>query len=462
MHVYDSCRICLTEDINTSTMQPLFDDEDTCAEIVHRIELCGGIALKPHEEFPKMICSQCLDKLNVSFKFRSMCQASEHALLDAIVKSEMKSEPQEYDNAQIMSNDDDNGESEMFFDMPTEFIDAEEVGLEDITEKVEEEEEVIVESDMELNTESAEEFIECTDSEYFEEEVEEPKVKVNTKQTHIKKEPLLGEESVRKRPRPKAKTGITIKSELHRGKKSNRGRKKKEEPEMASIMCEICGNIYTKRNLLKMHMRRHMAEKPFACEICGKTFACPSEIGRHMRVHTGEKPYVCKYCGRTFADRSTNIKHERIHTNERPFTCQTCGKSFTYSNVLKNHMLTHTGEKPFPCIPCNKTFSRKHQLDQHIATITHQQTVRNQVVADVKMQELLHHVQPNQHITTIMHHQQAMRHPKLANVKVEHVIRQINPNQHIDSMAIQNTITNVEEVGEEYQRHNEDVYINAE
>lgn len=47
MHVYDLCRICLTEDINTSKMQPLFEtDDDTCNDIVQRIEVCGGIVVR--------------------------------------------------------------------------------------------------------------------------------------------------------------------------------------------------------------------------------------------------------------------------------------------------------------------------------------------------------------------------------------------------------------------------------
>ncbi|XP_039969738.1 transcription factor Ouib-like [Bactrocera neohumeralis] len=478
MHVYDLCRICLTEDINTSKMQPLFETEDdTCNEIVQQIEVCGGIVLKPHEEFPKMICVQCLEKLNVSFKFRSMCQASEHALLDAIVKSEMKTEPLDYEGAQIISKHEEDNEDEMFFDMHTEFIDAQEVHLEDITETVEEE---VLESDMEPNTESAEEFIEYTDSEYFEEELPKSIIKKTATPTYIQRQPVTSDNLVRKRGRPKTKPeGISLKSELHSGKKSNRGRKKKEEPEVASIMCEICGNIYSKRNLLKMHMRRHMAEKPFECEICGKTFACPSEIGRHMRVHTGEKPYICKYCGRTFADRSTNIKHERIHTNERPFTCQTCGKSFTYSNVLKNHMLTHTGEKPFPCIPCNKTFSRKHQLDQHIATITHQQTVRNLTTTDVKVQHMLQEDEPNQHVSNINHHQ-TLHTISATNIKVEHLLQQFNPNQHITTITqgqddrnlsvshmIEEEIDqtcerHIEEVDEDAEQQDSDVYINTE
>lgn len=42
----------------------------------------------------------------------------------------------------------------------------------------------------------------------------------------------------------------------------------KSPPEESStnIMCEICGNIYSKRAALNIHMRRHLAEKPFECE----------------------------------------------------------------------------------------------------------------------------------------------------------------------------------------------------
>ncbi|XP_067615413.1 transcription factor Ouib-like [Eurosta solidaginis] len=460
MHVYKLCRICLTEGNNTGTMQPLFEvDNERCSEIVQRIELCGGIVLKPHEEFPKMICTPCLEKLNVSYKFRSMCQASEHALLDAIVKSEMKTEPQDYE----LSKDEGDNDNEIFFDMHTEFIDAQEVHLDDLTETIEEE---ILESDMEPNNESAEEFIEYTDSEYFEEDPPEESMSKQSiypiPQVQVKIEPKDNENKGHKGGRPKAnKDQLNVKTELNRGKKSNRGRKRKEEPEMANIMCEICGNIYTKRSLLNMHMRRHMAEKPFACEICSKAFACPSEISRHMRVHTGEKPYACKYCGRTFADRSTNIKHERIHTNERPFTCKTCGKSFTYSNVLKNHLLTHTGEKPFPCVPCNKTFSRKHQLDQHIATITHQQTVRNLAAADVKVQQIIHDIQSNQHIATIT--EQANR-----GIKIAHIIEEVPTDEHLESTTStrHEIIRSSEEVDvkmthvfQQRQHHNADVYI---
>ncbi|KAM7362284.1 uncharacterized protein ACRADG_013053 [Cochliomyia hominivorax] len=386
MPVSKLCRICLQEDKGRTGMQPLFDEKNArCAEIVQRIEECGGIVLKQHEEFPNMICLQCLASLNTSYKFRSMCQASENALLDAIVKSELKSEPQESSVASssqskqkvLVSMEDP--EDEIFFDLRPDYIDGQIVDFDDLNdakaEFIEDEEEDDLDNgdngeseffgieEIDLDEIDGEEHLDDSDSDEGEKVFDGEFVSIPKKiKTEAKSK--------------KDKTAVDKKDNTKDKVKRGRGRKKNEsEPE--TNICEICGNIYSKRSLLNMHMRRHRAEKPFECEICGKHFTCPSEIGRHIRIHTGEKPFVCRFCGRTFADRSTNIKHERIHTNERPFVCQTCGKSFTYSNVLKNHMLTHTGEKPFPCIPCNKTFSRKHQLDQHLSTITHQQTVKN-------------------------------------------------------------------------------------
>uniref|UniRef100_A0A1A9WH25 Protein krueppel n=1 Tax=Glossina brevipalpis TaxID=37001 RepID=A0A1A9WH25_9MUSC len=335
MPVTNLCRICLAEDTNARGMQPLFDEKNPrCSEIVQRIEECGGIVLKPHNDYPKMICFKCLDYLNTSYKFRSMCQASENALLDAIVKYELKEEPQEVTTIKNSTEEDEDYE-EIYFDLHSEFIENQEVDLEDITDaavdyvEAKEEYDFVALEEIDVDEIEGEEHLDDSDTDDNE------------------ADNIIDDEFV---PIPKKKQRTFVKTEVKRGRtkgtdgnpqnrKAGRGRIKREaEPE--TNICEICGNMYNKRSLLNMHMRRHRAEKPFECEICGKTFTCPSEIGRHIRIHTGEKPYICRFCGRTFADRSTNIKHES-------------------------------------CVPCNKTFSRKHQLDQHFATITHQQTVRS-------------------------------------------------------------------------------------
>lgn len=73
----------------------------------------------------------------------------------------------------------------------------------------------------------------------------------------IKTEPKVKKEKVTSAGAKKDNT----KDKVKRG----RGRKK-NEAESETNICEICGNIYSKRSLLNMHMRRHRAEKPFECE----------------------------------------------------------------------------------------------------------------------------------------------------------------------------------------------------
>ncbi|KAM8703768.1 hypothetical protein ACLKA7_008405 [Drosophila subpalustris] len=366
MPEYMICRICLTEDMNIDTMTPLYDSQNVQCPLVRKIEEIGSIKLPPLEDMPSLLCCSCVSSLTSAYKFREMCQESERTFASSVVKAEMKLEPS--DDAIQLEGD----TVEYIYEATNEFIDPDEdiefdAMLEErLEDAIEEAETDTVYDDFNGSGEPDEKNIllgNASDSDYDpSEHMRRPKVR---KTRHIK----------RGRGRPRNSTLTVLKNGQAKSTNTSSANKSNEETS-TNIMCEICGNIYSKRAALNIHMRRHMAEKPFECEICAKTFAGPSELNRHIRVHTGEKPFTCKYCSRSFADRSSNIRHERTHTNERPFTCATCGKSFSYSNVLKNHMLTHTGEKPFLCMPCNKTFSRKHQLEQHMGTMTHQQTVR--------------------------------------------------------------------------------------
>ncbi|XP_030374749.1 transcription factor Ouib [Scaptodrosophila lebanonensis] len=377
MPEYMLCRICLTEDTDTNlNMTPLFDEHNMQGkELVRKIEEIGSIKLLPLVDIPSMLCSNCLQTLSSAYKFRETIQASERTFSANVIKDEndMKLEPtDDQTHIQIESHD-----VEYIYEGENEFIDAdEEVELSGmLEERLEDDGD---EDQMEYTVVASDDADEkdifltySSDSDYQpSERVRKPK---NRK----------GRPNKRGRPRnttSKRDHDITSPN-------ATKSPGKLDDGSSVNIMCEVCGNIYSKRGALNVHMRRHMAEKPFECEICGKTFAGPSELNRHIRVHTGEKPFTCKYCSRSFADRSSNIRHERTHTNERPFTCSTCGKAFSYSNVLKNHMLTHTGEKPFVCLPCNKTFSRKHQLEQHLGTLTHKQTANSrQAAVDIKYQ----------------------------------------------------------------------------
>ncbi|XP_070404115.1 zinc finger protein 37-like isoform X1 [Nothobranchius furzeri] len=149
---------------------------------------------------------------------------------------------------------------------------------------------------------------------------------------------------------------------LKRQKRAHRG----ERP----FSCELCGNYFSHKCFLNVHMRAHTGEKPYPCKTCGKCFRDSGHLTKHMRTHTGEKPYSCKTCGKCFNDSGHLTTHMRTHTGEKPYSCKTCGKCFRDNGSLTKHMRTHTGEKPYSCKTCGKCFRDNGSLIAHMRTHT--------------------------------------------------------------------------------------------
>ena len=62
-----------------------------------------------------------------------------------------------------------------------------------------------------------------------------------------------------------------------------------EGPAMRPFVCRLCHKRFTKRSLLKMHLKRHLdngRRGDFECKICGKDFNVKSNLSRHLkRMH---------------------------------------------------------------------------------------------------------------------------------------------------------------------------------
>lgn len=171
------------------------------------------------------------------------------------------------------------------------------------------------------------------------------------------------------------------------------------KPKVRKHTCEICNKKFLGKNDLRKHTRTHSNERPYVCKECGKgfrqagslknhiasihslgihnpsTFICnycskafpiKERLRLHLRTHTGDKPYACPHCPKTFARGGQLVQHTRTHTGARPFTCKHCNATFTCSANLKLHIKRHLDVRDYVCDICGKTFIRRDALKKHL------------------------------------------------------------------------------------------------
>ncbi|XP_048002910.1 zinc finger protein 878-like [Leguminivora glycinivorella] len=133
------------------------------------------------------------------------------------------------------------------------------------------------------------------------------------------------------------------------GKRRTRNHAVGGRPQIKNKCCEICGKMYNSFHM-RIHMRQHTGELPFACDHCPKRFGSKSSIMFHMRAHTGYKPYKCEHCGLAFSIKSNHQRHVNVvHQGIRKTaTCHVCGHVSATPSTLKIHVrAVHYGE-PWP------------------------------------------------------------------------------------------------------------------
>ncbi|XP_075146727.1 zinc-finger protein [Haematobia irritans] len=157
----------------------------------------------------------------------------------------------------------------------------------------------------------------------------------------------------------------------------HRNRNTTDASNIVGYMCDICGNVYSKRGRMMEHRQRHNKEPRYACELCGMKFHMRELLRKHMYSHSGGKPLKCEYCSRTFYYQSVLKAHEAVHKGVKPYVCDVCGKAFSYSHSLKKHNLIHEEVKLYRCVYCKKDFRLQHHMKQHELTKAHQKAVQS-------------------------------------------------------------------------------------
>lgn len=173
----------------------------------------------------------------------------------------------------------------------------------------------------------------------------------------------------------------------------------KEKTTQRKHRCDVCGKKFLGKNDLRKHVRTHSDERPYGCDqckkrfrqagslknhiasqhnshidtpdlficnYCKKAFPIKERLRLHMRVHTGDKPYACPQCPKTFARGGQLVQHRRTHTGSRPYKCKLCNASFTCSANLNLHVKRHMDVRDYVCDICGKAFIRRDALKKHL------------------------------------------------------------------------------------------------
>lgn len=133
--------------------------------------------------------------------------------------------------------------------------------------------------------------------------------------------------------------------------------------------CELCGKGFKLRSDLTSHLRSHSDERNYSCEICDKKFKTNTNLHKHKRTHLPkeERPgHVCEICSKISFSSGSHKNHMRTHTGETPFQCKICPMKFSQYASLHRHQNVHTGERKFKCELCGSDFVRKEHLNTHM------------------------------------------------------------------------------------------------
>ncbi|XP_062531823.1 zinc finger protein 26 [Bombyx mori] len=180
----------------------------------------------------------------------------------------------------------------------------------------------------------------------------------------------------------------------------------KEHFGLSPLLCDVCGQHFKSKRLLRDHVAHDHEKKPVECNICGETIVSMTRMRTHLqKAHN--KRYRCLFCAETFENHYRRTRHMiTIHKLKEEFKCPHCSLSFVYRNRLlthirekhlreKNvmcsvcgwegfgktslglHMKKHSDERNHPCPSCDKAFKTRKNMIQHLRNIHQKGRSRN-------------------------------------------------------------------------------------
>ncbi|XP_035829844.1 zinc finger protein 628-like [Aplysia californica] len=173
------------------------------------------------------------------------------------------------------------------------------------------------------------------------------------------------------------------KAEKRKGKESKK--KKKER-----MKCEMCGEVVSSMDSLKIHTMLHTGELAYRCCVCPEKFPCLSARQHHMNSHLTALRFRCTSCDLRFLTRADLAKHQLSHQIQ----CGVCGEVFPNRTSRNCHYRTAHPDRILRCDQCTAQFGSAEELKRHLAY--HRKDKREQcptcglVVCKLKEHMLVH------------------------------------------------------------------------
>uniref|UniRef100_A0A182VX49 C2H2-type domain-containing protein n=1 Tax=Anopheles minimus TaxID=112268 RepID=A0A182VX49_9DIPT len=133
--------------------------------------------------------------------------------------------------------------------------------------------------------------------------------------------------------------------------------------------CERCVMetiVLTRVRTLNTHMKMH--EQPIKCDYCDRRYS--NAAGKYYHTHTyhlaGGAPCTvnCKVCGKQYGSHAALKQHMKYHTTT--LKCRKCDMVFNHPNKRRNHELTHNEDKGYECVVCKKVLQTIESYDVHL------------------------------------------------------------------------------------------------
>lgn len=345
--------------------------------IFKQLIICTSLDCDETDDYPKVICTQCSEKLTSFYEFRTMCIQSINTFGEMlkgntnILSSDECEKPLKSERFDCELGMEDHIEQSLGNNMEAEdmfedFVPMEEEYLEDNPLKELDNEEDIDESDFDEKPDIDELNEDKRKKKYF----DCPKCA----KKFVKQERLGNHMRIHDGLKPFPC------SQCHRAymKLANLNTHIKESHrlngEKLVIPCtaEGCEKTFDKRHSLLAHVRyKHSnkvrPERTYICETCGKTFKTSWSLKEHIYLHTGEEtyPYKCDQCSKKFIAQKAFKEHLLRHSGIKNFECTYCPMKKTTARELKTHLNYHTKEKQWPCPLCPSIFNARGNLKLH-------------------------------------------------------------------------------------------------